>query len=102
MLLAPVLRKNVMNVDIFTEKDRVVAFLAQTKILCSFLHQESVNALIGSRQTHAFVLNADWTDRGILDGCLASRSSVDSRPTLSINTVKAAQKRPIITGDQVT
>ena len=39
MLLAPVLREDVMDVDILAEEDRVVEFLTRTKILCSFLHQ---------------------------------------------------------------
>jgi hypothetical protein len=31
--------------QIFTEEDRVVEFLARTKILCSVLHQESITPL---------------------------------------------------------
>jgi hypothetical protein len=38
MSLAPVLRKDVMYIDIFTEEDRVVEFLPRTKILGAVLH----------------------------------------------------------------
>ena len=33
MLLAPILREDVMDVDIFAEEDRVIKFLARAKIL---------------------------------------------------------------------
>src|SRR4051794_17685642 len=56
--LAPVLGEDVVNVDILLEKDRIPEFLARTKILCSFLHQESIDPLVGSRQPHTHSLQS--------------------------------------------
>ena len=52
LALAPVLRKDVVDVDVLAEEDRVIELLAGTKILRAFLHQQGVDALVGGGQTH--------------------------------------------------
>ena len=52
MAFAPFLREDVMDVHVLAEEYRVIEFLARAKVLCSFLHQQGVDALVGSREAH--------------------------------------------------
>jgi len=47
MRFAPVLRKDVVYVDVFSEKDSVIEFLTGPEILRSFFHEKCVYALVG-------------------------------------------------------
>src|SRR3569833_1374005 len=48
LLLAPVLRENVMDIDVFAKEDRVIELLAGTKILRAFFHEKRVHAFVSS------------------------------------------------------
>src|SRR5258706_1646300 len=44
--LAPILRKEVMNIDVFAKENGMVEFLARSKVLCALLHQQGIDTLI--------------------------------------------------------
>src|ERR1700677_5300061 len=50
--LAPVLRKNMMNIDVLTEEDRMVELLTRSKVLRAHFHQQGVDTFVGRRQSH--------------------------------------------------
>jgi len=58
LLAAPVLRKDVMDIDIFVEDDGLIECLAGPKVLRALLHEESMDAFIGCRKTAAHALKA--------------------------------------------
>ena len=56
-----------MNVDVFAEEHCVVELLTRTKILGAFLHQEGVDTLVGSRQTHPHGLQSGGAEQSLAD-----------------------------------
>src|SRR5262249_1486578 len=53
LCLTPVLRKDMVNIDILTEEDGVIEFLPGTEVLGAFLHEKCIDALVGGGKAHS-------------------------------------------------
>src|SRR5262245_24698702 len=69
MALAPVLRKNVVNINVLAEEHDVVELSTRPKVLRALLHQQSVDTLVCRGQPHAHSLEAVRAEDRLGDCC---------------------------------